>query len=108
MRERIPNAIQCLSDKLAAGATHGGAHMAAMPVRHESCMQSRAQRGMPQLRRPDRRGALRVVVNVVIPRRLTEEQRKLNEQFAQSLTDENLAAPEGLGAKLRRLLSSSR
>ncbi len=64
--------------------------------------------GMPQLRRPDRRGALRVVVNVVIPRRLTEEQRKLNEQFAQSLTDENLAAPEGLGAKLRRLLSSSR
>jgi DnaJ-class molecular chaperone len=64
--------------------------------------------GMPQLRRPERRGALRVVINVVIPRRLTDEQRSLNQQLADSLTDENLAAPEGLGAKLRRLLSSSR
>lgn len=64
--------------------------------------------GMPQLRRPERRGALRVVINVVIPRRLTDEQRSLNQQLAESLTDENLAAPEGLGAKLRRLLSSSR
>ena len=64
--------------------------------------------GMPQLRRPERRGALRVVINVVIPRRLTDEQRSLNEQLANSLTEENLAAPEGLGAKLRRLLSSSR
>ncbi len=32
--------------------------------------------GMPQLRRPERRGDLRVVVNVVIPRRLTAEQRE--------------------------------
>ncbi len=64
--------------------------------------------GMPQLRRPERRGALRVVVNVVIPRRLTDEQRSLNQQLADSLTDANLAAPEGLGAKLRRLLSTSR
>ncbi len=64
--------------------------------------------GMPQLRRPERRGALRVVINVVIPRRLTDEQRSLNQQLADSLTDENLVAPEGLGAKLRRLLSSSR
>ncbi len=64
--------------------------------------------GMPQLRRPERRGALRVVVNVIVPRRLTDEQRSLTEQLAQSLTDDNLAAPEGFGAKLRRLLGASR
>ncbi|MSX01973.1 MAG: molecular chaperone DnaJ [Actinobacteria bacterium] len=64
--------------------------------------------GMPQLRRPERRGSLRVVVNVVIPRRLTDEQRELNQKLAESLTEENLAAPEGLGAKLRRLLGASR
>ena len=64
--------------------------------------------GMPQLRRPERRGALRVVINVVIPRRLTDQQRSLNQQLADSLTEENMAAPEGLGAKLRRLLSSGR
>ncbi len=64
--------------------------------------------GMPQLRRPERRGALRVVVNVIVPRRLTDEQRSLTEQLAQSLTDANLAAPEGFGAKLRRLLGANR
>ncbi len=64
--------------------------------------------GMPQLRRPERRGALRVVVNVIVPRRLTDEQRSLTEQLAQSLTDDNLAAPEGFGAKLRRLLGANR
>ncbi len=64
--------------------------------------------GMPQLRRPERRGALRVVVNVIVPRRLTDEQRSLTEQLAQSLTDDNLAAPEGFAAKLRRLLGANR
>lgn len=60
--------------------------------------------GMPQLRRPERRGDLRVVVNVVIPRRLSPEQRELLTGLADSLTPENLAAPETMGAKLRRML----
>ncbi len=38
--------------------------------------------GMPQLRRPDRRGDLRVVINVTIPRRLRPEQREMLETFA--------------------------
>ncbi len=59
--------------------------------------------GMPHLRRPERRGDLRVVVNVLIPRRLTAEQRELVQRLSDSLTPENLAAPEGIGAKLRRL-----
>jgi molecular chaperone DnaJ len=60
--------------------------------------------GMPQLRRPERRGDLRVIVNVMTPRRLSERQRELLSELADSLTDENLAAPESTAGKLRRLL----
>jgi molecular chaperone DnaJ len=58
-------------------------------------------RGMPALR-GRRHGDLRVVVNVVVPRRLTAEQRELTGRLAQSLTDENLRSNEGVLRKLRR------
>jgi molecular chaperone DnaJ len=59
-------------------------------------------RGMPSLR-GRRQGDLRVVVNVITPRNLTSEQRKRLEQFAETLTPENLSSPEeGVFAKLRR------
>jgi molecular chaperone DnaJ len=61
--------------------------------------------GMPSLRR-GRRGDLRVVVNVVIPRRLSDEQRSLLEQLSDSLTEENLRSQESMFAKLRRALGS--
>lgn len=64
--------------------------------------------GMPQLRRPERRGDLRVFVNVLIPRRLTPEQRELLGTLSESLTPENLAAPETMTGKLRRLLGGRR
>jgi molecular chaperone DnaJ len=64
--------------------------------------------GMPHLRRPERRGDLRVFVNVLIPRRLTPEQRELLGTLADSLTPENLAAPETMTGKLRRLLGGRR
>jgi molecular chaperone DnaJ len=60
-------------------------------------------RGMPVLRRPGRHGDLRVVANVVIPRRLTREQRALLEQLSTSITPENLAGDEGMVSKLKRL-----
>ncbi|MEA2394924.1 MAG: molecular chaperone DnaJ, partial [Solirubrobacteraceae bacterium] len=60
--------------------------------------------GMPRLRRPGRRGDLRVVVNVVVPRRLTKEQRRLAKQLAASMTDDNLAGDESLLGKLKRLI----
>src|SRR3954453_13823400 len=60
--------------------------------------------GMPALRGRGH-GDLRVVVNVVVPRRLSKEQRRLVQQLADSLTDENLrAADESVFAKLRRSL----
>ena len=61
-------------------------------------------RGMPLLRRPGRRGDLRVVVNVVIPRQLSEEQRSLLTQLASSMTDANMRSDESMFAKLKRTL----
>lgn len=59
--------------------------------------------GLPTLR-GRRRGDLRVVVNVVIPRRLTSEQRELMERLAGSLTDDNVRSEDGVFAKLKRAL----
>jgi molecular chaperone DnaJ len=61
--------------------------------------------GMPPLRR-GRHGDLRVVVNVVIPRRLNDEQRELLERLSETLTEENLRSDESMFAKLRRVLRS--
>jgi molecular chaperone DnaJ len=61
-------------------------------------------RGMPPLQR-GRTGDLRVIVNVTIPRRLTREQRDMLERFADTLSDDNLRADEGMIAKLRRVLA---
>ena len=41
----------------------------------------------------------------MIPRRLTPEQRDLLEQFADTLTEDNLRADEGMLAKLKRVLA---
>ena len=55
---------------------------------------------MPALRRR-RRGDLRVVVNVVIPRRLTREQRELLEQLDARSPTRTCARDESMFAKLR-------
>ena len=62
--------------------------------------------GMPRLRRPGRRGDLRVVVNVFVPRKLSREQRKLAEKLADSMTAANVATEESLVGKLKRLLGA--
>ncbi len=59
--------------------------------------------GMPALR-GGRRGDLRVVVNIVIPRRLSDAQRDLLGRLNESLTEENLRSEESVLAKLRRVL----
>jgi len=57
--------------------------------------------GMPALR-GRHRGDLRVVVNVVIPKRLKREQRDLLQRLNDSLTEENLRTEEGVFGKLKR------
>jgi len=61
-------------------------------------------RGLPPLSR-GRTGDLRVVVNVAIPRRLTREQRSLLQDFAATVTEDNLRSDEGMLAKLKRVLA---
>jgi molecular chaperone DnaJ len=63
-------------------------------------------KGMPMLRRQGRFGDLRVVANVVIPRRLNGRQRELLEELADSIGDEQLRAEdESMVGKLRRLFN---
>jgi molecular chaperone DnaJ len=57
--------------------------------------------GMPALR-GRRKGDLRVVVNVVIPRHLSRDQRELLKQLADSMTEHNLRTDEGVFGKLKR------
>ena len=61
--------------------------------------------GMPALRR-SRRGDLRVVVNIVVPRRLSAEQRELMQRLNDTLSEENLRSQESVFAKLRRALGT--
>jgi molecular chaperone DnaJ len=58
-------------------------------------------RGMPTLGR-SRRGDQRVVLNVVVPRNLTDEQRRLMHALEDSLTDDNLHEHESVLKRLRR------
>ena len=59
--------------------------------------------GLPSLRgRPGRSGDLRVVVNVIVPRHLSKEQRDMFERLAGTMTDHNLHADEGVFGKLKR------
>ncbi len=58
-------------------------------------------KGVPALR-GRRTGDLRVVVNVVVPRHLSREQRELLERLSGTLTDQNLRTDEGVFGKLRR------
>jgi molecular chaperone DnaJ len=64
-------------------------------------------RGMPSLRR-GRPGDQHVVVNVVIPRNLSDDQRRMLEEFQGTLGERNLAASDGrdesIFARVRRAL----
>ena len=60
---------------------------------------------MPPLGR-GRTGDLRVVINVVIPRRLNRKQRDLlGGAGLRRLSEDNLREPEGMLAKLKRALA---
>ncbi|HEY8770387.1 MAG TPA: DnaJ C-terminal domain-containing protein, partial [Thermoleophilaceae bacterium] len=60
-------------------------------------------RGMPSIGH-GRRGDQRIVLNVVVPRNLSERQRELLEELGSSLTQDNLAPPhdESIFSRVRR------
>jgi len=57
-------------------------------------------KGMPVLQGFGR-GDHRVLVNVVVPRQLTDEQRGLLDRFAESATEETYRPDEGFFEKLK-------
>jgi molecular chaperone DnaJ len=100
----VPAPIAALGAKLAVPTLEAEEDLHIRPGTQPGESYELRGRGMPLLRRPGRRGDLRVIVNVVIPRQLTDEQRKLMQRLADSMTDANTKSEESMFAKLKRVL----
>jgi molecular chaperone DnaJ len=101
----VPLSIAALGGTLDVATLDGSAPVELSPGTQPGEVLTLRGEGMPSLRR-GRHGDLRVVVNVVVPRRLSDRQRELLEQLDGSLTDENLRSEDSLLDKLRRALGS--
>jgi molecular chaperone DnaJ len=97
----VPAPVAALGARLEAPTLDGPIEVELEPGTQPGEIKTVRGKGMPALR-SGRPGNLRVVVNVVIPRRLTREQRELLEDLRDSLTEENLRSDEGLFGKLKR------
>jgi molecular chaperone DnaJ len=100
----VPAPLAALGTTLPAPSLDGDVEVEIEPGTQPGAILRVHGKGMPRLRRPGRHGDLRVVVNVVIPRRLSAEQRRLAQELADSMTAENLRTDESLLGKLKRLL----
>jgi molecular chaperone DnaJ len=100
----VPAPVASLGATLPAPTLDGEVDVEIDPGTQPGAVVSVGGKGMPRLRRPGRHGDLRVVVNVVVPRKLSREQRALVKKLAESMTDENLRTDESLIGKLKRLL----
>ena len=100
----VPAPIAALGAKLEVPTLEGAEELHVRPGTQPGEAYELRGRGMPLLRRPGRRGELRVIVNVVIPRQLTDEQKKLMQRLAETMTDANTKSEESMFAKLKRVL----
>jgi molecular chaperone DnaJ len=100
----VPAPLAALGAMLTAPSLDGDVEVEIEPGTQPGAILSVPGKGMPRLRRPGRNGNLRVVVNVVVPRKLNKEQRRLAQELADSMTEENLRLDESLLGKLKRLL----
>jgi molecular chaperone DnaJ len=101
----VPAPLAALGGTLEVPTLESSAEVELAPGTQPGEMLTIRSEGMPSLGRK-RRGNLRVVVNVVIPRRLSEEQRELLERLNETLTETNLRSEDSMFAKLRRALGS--
>jgi molecular chaperone DnaJ len=101
----LPAPAAALGTRIAVPTLDGEEQLEIEPGTQPGTVLTLRGKGMPSLRR-GRRGDQRVVVNVVIPRKLSGEQRELLKQFAASLGEENLRedGEESLFARVRRAL----
>ncbi|MBM3501441.1 MAG: molecular chaperone DnaJ [Armatimonadetes bacterium] len=60
--------------------------------------------GLPELRRPERRGDLHVLIRVAVPRRLNKAQRKALEQLAHAMDLDVRPQDSGLRSKISEVL----
>jgi molecular chaperone DnaJ len=100
----VPAPVAALGAKLEVPTLEGSEDVHVRPGTQPGETYELRGRGMPLLRRPGRRGDLRVVVNVIIPRQLNDEQRKLMQRLADTMTDANTKSEESMFAKLKRVL----
>jgi molecular chaperone DnaJ len=100
----VPAPIAALGATLTAPSLDGDVDVEVAAGTQPGAVVTVGGKGMPRLRRPGRHGDLRVVVNVVVPRKLSKDQRRLAQQLADSMTEENLRTDESLLGKLKRLL----
>jgi molecular chaperone DnaJ len=100
----VPAPLAALGATLTAPSLDGEVDVEIEPGTQPGQILTVPGKGMPRLRRPGRNGDLRVVVNVVVPRKLNKEQRRLAQELADSMTEENLRLDESLLGKLKRLL----
>jgi len=100
----VPAPVAALGATLTAPSLDGDVEVEIEPGTQPGAILSVPGKGMPRLRRPGRNGNLRVVVNVVVPRKLSKEQRRLAQELADSMTAENLRVDDSLLGKLKRLL----
>jgi molecular chaperone DnaJ len=100
----VPAPLAALGATLRAPSLDGEVDVEIEPGTQPGTIVNVSGKGMPRLRRPGRSGHLRVVVNVVVPRKLSKEQRRLAQELSDSMTDDNLRIDESLLGKLKRLL----
>ena len=100
----VPAPMAALGTKLAVPTLEGEEDLHIRPGTQPGEVYELRGRGMPLLRRPGRRGDMRVIVNVVIPRQLSDEQKKLMQRLAETMTDANTKSEESMFAKLKRVL----
>ena len=103
----VPAPLAALGARLGVPSLDGEVEIDLAPGTQPGDVVTVRGHGMPRLRRESRRGDLRVVVNVVVPKRLTKRQRRLFEELAESMTAENVRTDESLVGKLKRLLGGS-
>ena len=99
----VPAPAAALGTRATVPTLDGDEQIEIAPGTQPGTLVTLKERGMPALRR-GRRGDQIVVVNVVIPRNLTQEQRDLLERLAGTLEARNLEAAEseGIFAKVKR------
>jgi molecular chaperone DnaJ len=99
----VPAPAAALGTSVSVPTLDGHEEIDVPPGTQPGTLVSLRGKGMPAVGRA-RRGDQRVVLNVVIPRNLSERQRELLAELGESLTEENLAEParESLFSKVKR------